>query len=224
MEGEVEVRQEHPSHRQDRGDENELPREELAHGRVDRAVDHARKVHHGVHRREEGSVQPTATLANQIFDRLGNVGLCHGAFAVVHRPPLVQPGDNFETQNAVFGHVHVDETERGGGRAVQNVGNCVLKVLDRNGDLTEVGTVSRQLPADTNNGRLRRDGSDFDQNAVLALQMFGEGFEEPGVRVELPGVFLLQCEDHVDRRQQDLVHLRRHEDCAVEQVHLDLQT
>ncbi len=259
-------RQEHPRHHQDRGDENALPREELAHGRVDRAVDHAWEVHHGVHRREEGFVQPTVMLANKTFDRLGNVGLRHGTFAVVHRvhrPPLVRPGDNFGTQHAVFGQVHVaqersqlvhrrgqrlavahqrtfrllgqgvllcldglvlvrrelarkdvDETERGARRAVQNIEHFVLEVLNRHGDLAEVGTVRRQLHADTGNLRVPAifvvsnlqtpaDGFDVDQNPIIGLQMFDEGLKEPGVGVELPGVVLLPREDPVDRRQRE---------------------
>jgi hypothetical protein len=64
VEGGVEVGQEHPCHRQDRGDGHELPEEELAHGRVNHVVDYARKVHHGVYRRKDGFVQPTAMLTN----------------------------------------------------------------------------------------------------------------------------------------------------------------
>ncbi len=87
----------------------------------------------------------------------------------MHRPPLVQLGDNFKAQNAVFGQVQVahqqtlsvrreharkdvDETEHGARRAVQNVANFVLEVLDRHGDLAEVETVRR--PADTGNLRV----------------------------------------------------------------------
>ncbi len=139
VEGKVEVGQEHPRHRQDRGDENELPREELAHGRVDRVVDHAREVHRRV-KRLDVAHQRTFRLLGQV------VLLCLDG---------------------------------------------LVPYLNRHGEL-----------ADT-------DGFDVDQNPMLGLQMFGEGLEEPGVGVELPGVVLLPREDHMDRRQRDLVHLRR---------------
>ena len=61
----------------------------------------------GVYRREEGAVQPSSSLQNEIGHLFGYISLAGGRLDILQDPAAVAFAHEFPTENAVLSQVHV---------------------------------------------------------------------------------------------------------------------
>lgn len=71
------------------------------------------EVDNSINSREEGTVQPTTTLQNQLRQVGGHIGLARGRLDVLQDPVAVALGDELETEDTIFGEVHVGREDAG---------------------------------------------------------------------------------------------------------------
>ena len=69
----------------------------------------------GIHSREETTVKPTTTLHDEFGHAIRHICFACRRLDVLQQPATVPLGHNFETQDSVFGQIHVGREDSGVG-------------------------------------------------------------------------------------------------------------